>query len=94
MAPSFDPSQFDEVLNSHKIVIFTLSYCPYCKKAKEYLNEKGVSYYNVELDSLDNQPMISSFLKYKTGSSKYPKTYINGQLVGGLKRLKTFGESE
>ena len=54
MAPSFDPSEFDQVLNSHKIVIFTLSYCPYCKKAKEYLNDKGVSYYNVELDSMEN----------------------------------------
>ena len=54
MAPSFDPSDFDQVLSSHKIVIFTLSYCPYCKKAKEYLNDKGVSYYNVELDSMEN----------------------------------------
>ncbi|KAG2398600.1 Glutaredoxin-C4 protein [Vigna angularis] len=40
----------DETINSHKIVIFSKTYCPYCKRAKALFKELKQVPHVVELD--------------------------------------------
>ncbi len=40
----------DEKVKTNKVMVFSKSYCPFCKMAKEALNETGVKYGLVELD--------------------------------------------
>jgi len=39
-------------MTDRKLVIYSTPTCPYCKRAKEYLSRKGISYseYNVAAD--------------------------------------------
>ena len=40
----------DEKVKNNKVMVFSKSYCPFCKMAKDALNETGVKYGLVELD--------------------------------------------
>lgn len=40
----------DEKIKSNKVMVFSKSYCPFCKMAKEALNDTGVKYGLIELD--------------------------------------------
>ena len=40
----------DEKVANNKVMVFSKSYCPYCKMAKDVLKEVGVQYGLVELD--------------------------------------------
>ena len=40
----------DEKIKTNKVMVFSKSYCPFCKMAKEALNDTGVKYGLVELD--------------------------------------------
>lgn len=40
--------------NNAQVVIYTASWCPYCKKARAYLNSIGVPYIDYEIDRSEN----------------------------------------
>ena len=40
----------DDKVANNKVMVFSKSYCPYCKMAKDVLREVGVKYDLVELD--------------------------------------------
>jgi len=50
------------------IVLYYATWCPYCRKAKSYLEGRGVPY---ELRDVD-QPAIMAELRSKTGSGSIP----------------------
>lgn len=39
-----------EQINANKVMVFSKTYCPFCKMAKDALNQTGVKYGLVELD--------------------------------------------
>lgn len=40
----------DEKISNNKVVVFSKTYCPYCKMAKDVLNQTGVKFDLLELD--------------------------------------------
>ena len=50
--PSAEMAQklVDEKIRSNKVVVFSKTYCPYCKMAKDVLNQTGVKFDLLELD--------------------------------------------
>ena len=40
----------DDRIREHKVVVFSKTYCPFCKMAKDALNKTGVKYDLLELD--------------------------------------------
>jgi glutaredoxin 3 len=80
------PSDFvTKEIDSHKVVIFSKTYCPYCSAAKELLlNEVKVEGAQVyELDTMDNGADIQAALLALTGQRTVPSIFINQQHVGG-----------
>ncbi len=63
-----------------KVVIYTKSNCPYCVRAKELFNRKGVAFEEVYLD---DKPEEYATLKNKTGLMTVPQIFVNDQLLGG-----------
>lgn len=51
----------DDKVAQNKVMVFSKSYCPYCKMAKDVLNEVGVKYGLVELDERGKTSKISFF---------------------------------
>lgn len=65
---------------SHDVLIYTSSTCPYCVAAKEYLNEKGVSYTekNITTDPSARKELMSM------GHMGVPVIIIDGEEVVGF----------
>jgi glutaredoxin 3 len=41
-----------KIIDENNVVVFSKSYCPYCKASKALLNEKGAKYFLMELDQV------------------------------------------
>ena len=93
-AKSFKPEDMPQVLKDNKFVLFTLSYCPWCKKAKKWLKKHGIKAYYVVVNKLDNSDEVITYINDYTGNDKYPKIFLNGEFLGGLKPLKDLGKDK
>ncbi|KAJ0985117.1 hypothetical protein J5N97_003473 [Dioscorea zingiberensis] len=68
---------------AHEIVIFSKSYCPYCKRAKGVFKELSKVPYVVELDQRDDGWDIQDALSEIVGRRTVPQVFINGKHLGG-----------
>jgi glutaredoxin-like protein len=90
----FEVSDADTMLNyinseakaPEAISMITKPGCPYCKKAKELLNSKGLQFEEVLL----GKDATSVSLKAITGSEKVPQVFIGGKLIGGSDKLEEY----
>ena len=76
----------EAIVHKYPVVVFSKSWCPYCKKALEALTMEGVTdlplLLVVNLDELDAQT-IQSNLARMTGRRTVPNVFIGGQTIGG-----------
>ncbi|OCH95745.1 glutaredoxin [Obba rivulosa] len=75
----------ESAVAQNKIVVFSKSYCPYCKRAKALLSSKfsGVPSAVFELDEIEEGGDVQSYLLEKTGQRTVPNIFINQQHIGG-----------
>ena len=67
-----------------QIEIYTLDYCPFCQKAKMFLDSQKVSYNEISCE--DNEEEMREFLtkKYNLPSlATFPQIIIDGKNIGG-----------
>ncbi len=72
-----------------KITIYSKDPCPYCVRAKNFLDEKGVSY---DVIDLTDKPEEIDRIKNETGWRTVPIILIDGKLIGGYTDLKALDE--
>ncbi|XP_071956347.1 uncharacterized protein [Antedon mediterranea] len=65
------------------VVVFSKTYCPYCKMAKAALDEEGAKYEVVELDKRSDGDAIQNALAQITGARTVPRVFIKGKCIGG-----------
>ncbi|KAK8846783.1 glutaredoxin [Kwoniella newhampshirensis] len=80
-------SLVDKTIADNKVVVFSKSYCPYCKKAKSYLAEDTSDIAILELDERDDGSAIQAYLKELNGQGTVPHVYINKEFIGGSSDL-------
>lgn len=68
-----------------EIEIYSTPTCPYCKKAKEYLSSKGISYQDIDVSS--NKAAADEVVKL-SGRMSVPVIVINGNVVSGFDQAK------
>ncbi|CCM03789.1 uncharacterized protein FIBRA_05936 [Fibroporia radiculosa] len=75
----------ETAVSDSTITIFSKTWCPYCKRAKQLLTTKfpNVPTKILELDELDEGSEIQSYLAEKTGQGTVPSIFINQKHVGG-----------
>ncbi|RID41621.1 hypothetical protein BRARA_J01571 [Brassica rapa] len=84
MVSSASSSDFvKKTISSHKIVIFSKSYCPYCRRAKSVFSELNQVPHVVELDEREDGGSIQSALGEIVGRRTVPQVFINGKHIGG-----------
>jgi len=68
-----------------KVVIYSTPTCPYCKRAKNYLAQKGIAYvdYNVAGDREKAKEMIQ-----KSGQMAVPVIIVDDEIVVGFNQAK------
>ncbi len=68
-------------MSDKKVVVYSTPTCPYCKRVKHYLSQKGISYveHNVAEDKKAAQEMMR-----KTKQMSVPVTVIDDEIVLGF----------
>lgn len=79
-----EPSKIiDQIISRNTVAIFTKSYCPHCKKLKEFLTNKRIAFKNLDLDLMGTQGMeIQAVLKEQTGQSTVPNVWVLKKFIG------------
>lgn len=62
------------------VTIYTKPYCPFCIRAKDLLEHKGVAYKEIEA-AFD--PDLKAEMIQRSGRSTYPQIFIDGKHIGG-----------
>jgi glutaredoxin-like protein len=68
------------------VVLFTKPGCPYCKAAKEDLQQAGMDFEEIVLGRDAN---LRS-LRAATGAMTVPQVFVNGERIGGSEDLKAW----
>jgi glutaredoxin len=72
----------------NKIVIFSKPGCPYCAKAKTFLNSHNLSYTEISLNPNENNYEYKKYRLFNHYNHKsYPVIVIDNQLLGGYSEL-------
>jgi glutaredoxin-like protein NrdH len=69
--------------NNHKVILYALSTCVWCKMTKQYLNDNSVEYEFVDVDLLDDndKSRVHSTIISKGGPLSYPTTIVDDKTV-------------
>ncbi len=63
------------------VVMYTTQICPYCVRAKQLLQRKGVAYTEINLST--EPASVREALMEKTNLRTVPQIFINDQFIGG-----------
>lgn len=67
-----------------EIKLYTWGHCPYCIRAKNLLEHKGLSYEEINLDGKDEELQK---LREETGQRTVPQIFVDGVFIGGFTEL-------
>ncbi len=65
-------------------MLYTTYYCPYCIRARDLLDEKGVAYKDI---AVDHDPQLRREMMERSGRSTVPQIWIGEQHIGGSDEL-------
>jgi len=75
-----------------KVVVYSTTYCPYCVRAKQLLERKGVEYKEIMVDT---DPNLMQEMIERSQRRSVPQIFIGEQGVGGfddLAQLEAIGK--
>lgn len=87
---SFHPEyvkQVEEAIQKNDFVIVGMSLNPFCKKARQLLNEHGLKHEYIEFGGYMSMWKPRLALKLWSGWPTFPMVFIKGQLIGGFREL-------
>lgn len=67
------------------VKVYSTPTCPYCKKDKEYLSSKGISYQDIDVSS--NKAAADEMVKL-SGQMSVPVMTIDGNVIKGFDKAK------
>lgn len=74
-----------------KVEVYTTDYCPYCVRAKQLLDVKGVDYTEVDVSGDDDARI--KLVEKAQGRRTVPQIFINDQPIGGFDDMRALEES-
>lgn len=71
-----------------KVKVYSTTTCPYCKMAKSFLDEKGVSYVDLDVaaDAVARDEMVK-----KSGQMGVPVIDFDGEVIIGFDQERLMG---
>ena len=71
-----------------KVEIYTIDYCPFCQKAKFFLDEHNVDYLEINCDDNEDEKRKELTKKFNLSSlATFPQIEIDGKYIGGYTDL-------
>ncbi|KAF6807109.1 glutaredoxin [Colletotrichum sojae] len=75
--------QVQSIIDENAVVVFSKSYCPYCRATKSTLDELNADYKVIELDQVPDGAEIQDVLESISGQRTVPNSYISQKHIGG-----------
>lgn len=69
----------------HAVTVYSTPTCPYCIRLKSYLEQRGVSFTNIDVS--DDKPGLDKMVSI-SGQMGVPVVDIDGQIVVGFDKNK------
>mmetsp|Transcript_27945 Transcript_27945/g.76279 ORF Transcript_27945/g.76279 Transcript_27945/m.76279 type:complete len:128 (-) Transcript_27945:773-1156(-) len=76
-------AKLDAQIQRKPCVMYSLTTCPFCAKAKAQLSGMGTVYTIVELDEEEEGMAMKAELAEITGQTSVPQVFAGGQFIGG-----------
>ncbi len=73
------------------VIMYTKSYCPYCVKAKRLLEQKNLSYQEIDIEN--DESLREEMIQKANGRKTVPQIFINDKHVGGCDDLYELEEN-
>ncbi|MDX1921152.1 MAG: glutaredoxin 3 [Candidatus Caenarcaniphilales bacterium] len=67
-------------MSEKKVEIYTTVYCPYCRRAKELLNRKGIKF--IEIDAEPDEAR-KAMIQRTGGQRTVPQVFVDGEFLAG-----------
>ncbi|MDR0372765.1 MAG: glutaredoxin family protein [Nitrososphaerota archaeon] len=69
--------------NAHKVSLYTLSTCVWCKLTKQFLSDNSVTYEFIDVDLLDqnDKNQVHEIITNKGGTLSYPTIIVDDKTV-------------
>jgi len=69
--------------DKHKVVLYALSTCVWCKMTKQYLKDNNIEYNYIDIDlcTEEDKQKIRQEIQSKGGPLSYPTTIIDDKVV-------------
>jgi glutaredoxin-like protein NrdH len=77
--------------SKHKVLVYALSTCAWCKMTKQFLKDNDIEYEYVDVDLCkeDEKEQIRQHIRSKGGSLSYPTIIIDdNMLITGFRKDK------
>ena len=74
-----------------RVIVYSIVGCPHCMRAKNSLQDRGLPYTDVSLDSF---PQCREDVKHRTGKNTVPQIFFNAVHVGGNDELQALMEDK
>jgi glutaredoxin 3 len=71
-------------MSGPKVVVYLTDWCPYCTRAKQLLERKGVDFEEIDVDA---RPEARKEMTARSGRSSVPQIFIGATHVGGCDDL-------
>ena len=72
------------------VIMYSTEYCPFCIRARQLLDRKGVAYTDIRVDTY---PDKRAEMVKKSNRSTVPQLFINGLSIGGCDDLHALEQS-
>jgi glutaredoxin 3 len=79
-----------EAAMSRKVLVYTMTVCPYCVAAKKLLKKKGVEFEEV---NLDDDPDRWEECEGRSGRKTVPQIFFGERHIGGCDDLEVLNKS-
>ena len=71
-------------MSGPKVLVYLTGWCPYCTRAKQLLERKGVDFEEIDVDA---RPEARKEMTARSGRSSVPQIFIGATHVGGCDDL-------
>ncbi|CAE6919694.1 MSRB3 [Symbiodinium natans] len=84
-ANAYLKAKIEEMVALQPVMVFSKSWCPFCKKAKEAMEQQGIRFGVCELDQLGSEveAEVQDILAGLTGARTVPRVFVGGNCIGG-----------
>ncbi|KAL7931318.1 glutaredoxin [Trichoderma chlorosporum] len=85
--------EVQRIIDTNNVVVFSKTWCPYCKAAKQTLNDLKAQYEVVELDNRGDGDDLQDALLEISGQRSVPNIFFAKAHIGGNSDLQELAKS-